>query len=76
MLIPNARLMQWYLESQAFNGILLPVVIVLVLLLINRKDLMGEHVKSHWFNGAAWVTAVVVSILSVILMVQQFRPGK
>jgi len=76
MLIPNARLMQWYLESQAFNGILLPVVIVLVLLLINRKDLMGEHVNSHWFNGAAWVTAVVVSILSVILMVQQFRPGK
>ena len=40
MLIPNARLMQWYLESQAFNGILLPVVIVLMLLLINRKDLM------------------------------------
>ncbi len=76
MLIPNARLMQWYLESQAFNGILLPVVIVLMLLLINRKDLMGEHVNSHWFNGAAWVTAVVVSILSVILMVQQFRPGK
>jgi Mn2+/Fe2+ NRAMP family transporter len=76
MLIPNARLIQWYVESQAFNGILLPVVIVLMLLLINRKDLMGEHVNSHWFNGAAWVTAVVVSILSVILMVQQFRPSK
>ncbi len=76
MLIPNARLMQWYLESQAFNGILLPVVIVLMLLLINRKDLMGDQVNSRWFNGAAWVTAVVVSILSVILMVQQFWPGK
>jgi Mn2+/Fe2+ NRAMP family transporter len=75
MLIPNARLMQWYLESQAFNGILLPVVIVLMLLLINRKDLMGEFVNPQWFNGAAWLTAIVVSILSVILMVQQFWPS-
>jgi Mn2+/Fe2+ NRAMP family transporter len=49
---------------------------VLMLLLINRKDLMGKHVNSHWFNGAAWVTAIVVSILSVILMVQQMWPGK
>jgi Mn2+/Fe2+ NRAMP family transporter len=76
MLIPNARLMQWYIDSQAFNGILLPVVIVLMLLLINRKDLMGDQVNSRWFNGAAWATAVVVSILSVILMVQQFWPSK
>ncbi|MGA8528966.1 MAG: divalent metal cation transporter, partial [Acidobacteriaceae bacterium] len=75
MALPNARLMQWYVESQAFNGILLPVVIVLMLLLINRKDLMGEHVNSHWFNGFAWLTAIVVSILSVILMVQQWWPG-
>jgi Mn2+/Fe2+ NRAMP family transporter len=75
LLIPNAQLIKWYLESQAFNGILLPVVIVLMLLLINRKDLMGEHTNPHWFNAAAWVTAIVVSILSVILMVQQWWPG-
>jgi Mn2+/Fe2+ NRAMP family transporter len=76
MLIPNTRLIQWYIESQAFNGILLPVVIVLMLVLINRKDLMGEHVNPLWFNIAAWVTAMVVSGLSVILMVQQFWPRK
>jgi Mn2+/Fe2+ NRAMP family transporter len=46
-----------------------------MLILINRKDLMGDMVNSLWFNGVAWVTAVVVSILSVILMVQQFWPG-
>jgi Mn2+/Fe2+ NRAMP family transporter len=75
LLIPNAQLIKWYLESQAFNGILLPVVIVLMLLLINRKDLMGEHTNPQWFNAAAWITAIVVSILSVILMVQQWWPG-
>ena len=76
LLIPNARLIQWSIESQALNGILLPVVIVLMLILINRKDLMGDQVNSGWFNGAAWVTAVVVSILSIILMVQQIWPAK
>jgi Mn2+/Fe2+ NRAMP family transporter len=75
VLIPNFPLIKWSIESQTLNGILLPVVIVLMLLLINRKDLMGEHVNSLWFNGAAWVTAVIVSALSIILMVQSFRPA-
>jgi Mn2+/Fe2+ NRAMP family transporter len=48
-------------------------VIVLMLLLINRKDLMGKHTNSPWFNIIAWATAIIVSILSVMLMVQQFR---
>ena len=65
---------QQAIESQALNGLLLPVVVVLMLLLINRKDLMGEYVNSHWFNAAAWITAIVVSALSAIWMVQQFRP--
>jgi NRAMP (natural resistance-associated macrophage protein)-like metal ion transporter len=73
VLIPNFPLIRWAIESQALNGILLPIVIVLMLLLINRKDLMGKHTNSRWFNAIAWLTAIVVSILSVMLMVQQFR---
>jgi len=73
VLIPNFPLIKWAIESQALNGILLPIVIVLMLLLINRKDLMGKHTNSHWFNAIAWLTAIIVSILSVMLMVQQFR---
>ena len=72
VMIPNFPLVKWSIESQALNGILLPIVIILMLLLINRKDLMGEHVNSRWFNVAAWLTAGIVIILSVMLMVQQF----
>ena len=72
VMIPNFPLVKWSIESQALNGILLPLVIILMLLLINRKDLMGEHVNSRWFNVAAWLTAGIVIILSVMLMVQQF----
>jgi NRAMP (natural resistance-associated macrophage protein)-like metal ion transporter len=73
VLIPNFPLIKWAIESQVLNGILLPIVIVLMLLLINRRDLMGKHTNSHWFNAIAWATAVIVSILSVMLMVQQLR---
>jgi NRAMP (natural resistance-associated macrophage protein)-like metal ion transporter len=69
VLIPNFPLIKWAVESQVLNGILLPIVIVFMLLLINRKDLMGEHVNSRWFNAVAWLTAIIVSILSVMLMV-------
>jgi NRAMP (natural resistance-associated macrophage protein)-like metal ion transporter len=69
VLIPNFPLIKWAVESQVLNGILLPIVIIFMLLLINRKDLMGEHVNSRWFNAVAWLTAIIVSILSVLLMV-------
>src|SRR5580698_9030136 len=71
VLIPNFPLVQFSIFSQMLNGILLPIVIVFMLLLINRKDLMGKHVNSHWFNAAAWVTAITVTVLSLILMGQQ-----
>jgi Mn2+/Fe2+ NRAMP family transporter len=39
-----------------------------MLLLINRKDLMGEYVNSGWFNAVAWITAAVVIVLSLVMM--------
>ena len=73
VLIPNFPLVKWSIESQALNGVLLPIVIILMLLLINRKDLMGKYVNSHWLNIVAWLTAGIVIVLSVMLMVQQLR---
>jgi NRAMP (natural resistance-associated macrophage protein)-like metal ion transporter len=75
VLVPNFPIVEFSIFSQALNGILLPVVVIFMLLLINRKDLMGEYTNSKWFNGVAWVTAVVVTVLSVILMVQTVRQG-
>ena len=72
VMIPNFPLVKWSIESQALNGILLPIVIILMLLLINRKDLMGDHVNPRWFNVAAWLTAAIVIVLSVMLMLDQF----
>ena len=68
LFVPNAKLISMVILSQVLNGILLPLVIVFMLLLINRKDLMGEYVNSTWFNAVAWVTAGVVIVLSLVLM--------
>jgi NRAMP (natural resistance-associated macrophage protein)-like metal ion transporter len=68
LFVPNAKLIGMVILSQVLNGILLPLVIVFMLLLINRKDLMGEYVNSTWFNAVAWLTAAVVIVLSLVLM--------
>ena len=43
-------------------------VIVLMLLLINRKDLMGSSSIRDWMNVVAWTTVGIVVVLSVALM--------
>jgi Mn2+/Fe2+ NRAMP family transporter len=68
LFVPNGKLISMVILSQVLNGVLLPLVIVFMLLLINRKDLMGENVNSHWFNVVAWATAIVVIALSLVMM--------
>jgi Mn2+/Fe2+ NRAMP family transporter len=61
--------------SQVLNGVLLPVIMIFMLKLINKHELMGEHTNSHWFNAVAWVTAVIVIVLSLVMMWNQATSG-
>jgi Mn2+/Fe2+ NRAMP family transporter len=45
----------------------LPFVLIFMLLLINKKELMGEYVNSHLFNAIAWGTTILVAGLAVAL---------
>ncbi len=72
ILIPNIPLMDILLFSQVINGILLPVILVLMLLIINDKAVMGEYVNSKWYNVMAWIITVVITILVIILVVTSF----
>jgi NRAMP (natural resistance-associated macrophage protein)-like metal ion transporter len=67
VLLPNAPLWKILIFSQVGNGIWLPVVVIFILLLVNRRDLMGEYVNSTTFNAVAWVTAIAMIILTVVL---------
>jgi NRAMP (natural resistance-associated macrophage protein)-like metal ion transporter len=67
LLIPGPQLVRIVLWSQVLNGVVLPFVLVFMLLLINKKELMGEYVNSHLFNAVAWATTIIVAGLSFAL---------
>ena len=68
VLVPNFPIVRFVVWSQVLNGVLLPVIMIFMLKLINKPELMGRHVNSRWFNWAAWTTAAIVIVLSVMLM--------
>ena len=72
ILIPGAPLVQIAVWSQILNGFLLPFVLVFVLLLVNRKDLMGEHINSKTFNVVAWVTSILLVLLTLAVIIAGF----
>jgi len=67
LVLMTDRLWAILIFSQVGNGIWLPVVIIFILLLVNRKDLMGEYVNTLTFNVVAWATAIVMIGLTVML---------
>src|SRR3984957_3841063 len=67
LLIPGLPLVKIAVLSQVVNGIVLPFVLIFMLLLINKKELMGEYVNSHLFNAIAWGTTILVAALSIAL---------
>jgi len=68
LILPDAQLISFAILSQVLNGILLPVIIILMLLLINRKDLMGEHGNSRLWNVIAWGTSIIVIVMTLIML--------
>ena len=70
VLIPNVPLWKIFIFSQVGNGVWLPIVVIFILLLVNRKDLMGEHTNTLAFNVVAWITAVAMIALTMVLVGQ------
>ena len=55
------------LWSQVLNGFLLPVVMIFVLVLVNRRDLMGEQTNAKGFNWVAWISTIAMIVLTVVV---------
>ena len=76
ILIPKAPLLKILVWSQVANGVWLPVVLIFILLLINRRDLMGDRVNTWGFNVIAWTASIVVIVITLILVwVSIFNPN-
>jgi Mn2+/Fe2+ NRAMP family transporter len=71
LLIPRFPLVHIMVLSQVVNGAVLPFVLIFMLLLINDRELMGEYVNSRQFNIIAWVTVVVMVVLTLAMVTTQ-----
>jgi Mn2+/Fe2+ NRAMP family transporter len=69
ILIPNAPLIPISIWSQVINGILLPVVLLCMMLLINKKKIMGAYVNKSATNIIGWSAVVILVGLSAALLI-------
>jgi len=72
ILIPKFPLLEIMYFSQVGNGILLPVILILMLCLINNKDIMGELTNSRMLNIITWITVAIIIILTLLMVVFTF----
>jgi Mn2+/Fe2+ NRAMP family transporter len=68
ILIPNAPLIGITIWAQIINALLLPLVLVSMVMMVNNKDIMGEHVNNRFQNVVAWSTTGIIILLSLTLV--------
>jgi NRAMP (natural resistance-associated macrophage protein)-like metal ion transporter len=73
--IPGLPLIRVLLVTQVINGLLLPIILFAILKLVNDRELMGAHVNGLLYNLGAWLTAVVVTSLSLLLILATLFPN-
>ena len=72
IMCPGAPLIKIMFLSQTVNGVLLPVVLIIMLRLVNNREIMGEYVNSRRMNVIAWVTVAILILLTIALVVTSF----
>lgn len=72
VLIPGLPYLQFTLYAQVVQGILLPPELALMLIIINKRSVMGKYTNSTLGNVIAWATVIVIGGLSIFYVIQQF----
>lgn len=71
LLIPGLPLITVMYLSQVFDGLLLPIVLVFVMLLARDRKLMGALASGQLLSAAGWIATVAIAVLSIALVVSQ-----
>ncbi|MCG6552963.1 MAG: Nramp family divalent metal transporter [Candidatus Magnetominusculus sp. LBB02] len=72
VLFPRIPLIAIMWISQVVNGVMLPFVLFFMLMLINKKEIMGDYINKGAFNAIAWTTTVVMCVLTLMFVVSMF----
>lgn len=68
VLMPGLPLVPIMFISQVINGLLLPLVLVLMIQLINDQAVMRGHGNGFFLNAACWTAVVVLTGLSMVTL--------
>jgi Mn2+/Fe2+ NRAMP family transporter len=68
LLVTESALVPIIVGSQNLQGILLPVVLVFLVLLVNDRRLMGDHVNGRLGNALGWGAVALVVALNAVLL--------
>jgi len=68
ILLPIPSLVQAMMASQTLNGVVLPIILIVMLRLINDRRLMGSYVNGRAFNILAWIMVVILILLTIVLI--------
>lgn len=71
LLIPGLPLVAVMFLSQVFDGLLLPIILVFVMLLARDRRIMGDLVSGRYLSAIGWLVTVALAVLSVALVVSQ-----
>lgn len=74
MAFPN-KLASLMILPNIVGGVLLPIILVLMLRLVNKRRLMGVYTNSLAANVIAWLTTGVLIVLSLVLLVTTIFPS-
>jgi NRAMP (natural resistance-associated macrophage protein)-like metal ion transporter len=68
-LIPG-NLINLLINTQILNGLITPVILVFILILANRRTVLGDAVNSPRFRAVATLSVIGVGLLAVVVVVQ------
>ena len=71
ILFSRQGLIQIIIQAQVVNCALLPLELILMLILINRRRVMGKYQNTLWDNVVGWATTVVAGGLALYYFAQQ-----
>lgn len=74
VMVPGAPLVFLMVLSAVLNGLLLPFVLIFTLLIVNKKELMGEYINPKSYNYISWGTVITIIILTTFLIVTTLVP--
>jgi Mn2+/Fe2+ NRAMP family transporter len=75
LFVPKDRLVFVLNLPNIVGGMLLPVVLVLMIRLCNDRRLMGCYTNGRIFNAVAWVTTIVMTVLTLLIILTTLFPG-